>query len=166
MGWFTNMVFGKQEPEQNTMQYQDVSVEQEDTKRHLVDANGAKILPELVVEQVEPRCSSDMKHMELWLRYKNTSAAEIELMKMSVLNQSLDVRRVLRPGESHELRMYNGDTPTTDAYHTAMATYKITENGDYFEAEYMVTYQYEESSYGNYYLPKELRLLRPVRDRY
>lgn len=161
MGWFRNTIFGTPE-----------STEQVNGELSSADQMGAsnapteKVIPELIVERVEPRYSADMKHMELWLRCKNTSQLEIEITKIDTLNLVTDPNRVLRPGETYEIRVYNNDTPTNDAYKKARIEYKITENGDYFEADYMVLYQYDDSQYGKFYLPKEYKLLRPIRDRY
>ena len=123
-----------------------------------------KIIPELEVLRVEPHLSSDSKHLELWVTFLNRSEAEIELRNVAVLKQRADVGRFLKPGESHELKVYSGETPTNDAEHRAIVQLKVVENGDYFEADFLIKYHYEQEEHGAVYVPEALELIRPVRD--
>ena len=41
----------------------------------------------------------------------------------------------------------------------------IVGTGDYFQADHMIEYKYEQDNRGSkWYMPDELKLLRPVRD--
>lgn len=166
MGWILDSLLGRQKPVGQPMDTRPQNVQSTPTDNHLVDSSGTKVLPELMIDHVEYHCDADMKRMELWLRVRNTSDVEVEITRIELIGQSMDPNRILRAGESHEECVYKGATPTNDAYHKARVEYKILENGDYFEADYQIMYHYEDTPHGKYFLPKEFRLLRPIRDRY
>lgn len=171
MGWILDSLLGRQKPADQPMDMQQTDAQPHNvqpttpTDNNLVDRSGAKIIPELLIDNVEYHCDSDMKRMELWVRFRNTAKVEVEITRIELLGQSTDPNRILSAGESRDERVYKGETPTNDAYHKARVEYKIIENGDYFEAEYQIMYHYQDTPQGKHFLPKELRLQRPIRDR-
>ena len=75
------------------------------------------------------------------------------------------MNKFLKPGEIFELRLYRGPMPQSDSVRKMYIQYKIVGTGDYFQADHMIEYKYEQDNRGNkWYMPDELKLLRPVRD--
>lgn len=119
--------------------------------------------PEVEIVRLESHLSSDMDHVEVWAHLKNQSDVDVEVARVDCLGSHMLLGRYLKPGETHEVKIFAGDTPENDALHTCMVTYKAVETGKYFETEHLVEYHYEDSEHGKYYVPEDMKLLRPVR---
>lgn len=158
MGWLTDAFFGK-----TTRQSKEAVPAESSDIYH--QSSGSKIIPEVVIDHVEPQCSADMSHLELWIRLKNTAPFDVEVTEVRVLGQSQGLNRFLKSGESHDCCVYKGSIPINDANHVAQVDYKVTGNGDYFESDHQIEYRYEDTEHGKYYIPEEFHLIRPVRDR-
>lgn len=128
------------------------------------DAEDQKVVPEVEVTRVESHQSGDGAHVEVWVEIKNLSELEVEVKKVSFLKQRYDLGQFLKPGESRKVCIYRGDTPTNDGEHRCEVQYKISESGDYFQADHDVRYHYEKNEHGEWYVPEEMRLIRPIRD--
>ena len=126
--------------------------------------SGSKIIPNVTVERLEPHLSSDMKQVEVWAHIKNFSRFEVEVRRINFLQQHTEPGRFLKPGESHEIRIYAGDTPRSNAEHKAEVQYKIVDNDDYFQADHRIDYRYERNEHGEFYIPEELHIILPIRD--
>ena len=191
MGWFTDMMFGRQggesyeqrlarEAEKARMAASPQSVpvlneqqaaattETASTAAEPTDpyraANGQKVIPVVSIERVESHLSNDMKRVEIWATVKNHSDFEIELTRVNLWRQNSNPGRFLKPGEGYEIRVYAGDTRTDDAEHKAEVQYKIVQTGDYFQADYRIDYRYENEGENDFYVPEELKLIEPIRD--
>lgn len=175
MGWFADFMFGKQKTEESaqvpvveqheqTKDEHPASSASTQSQDSFHGASGAKIIPEVVIDRVEPKPSGDTKQLELWVELRNESQFEVEVRKFEILGQSTEPGRFLKPGESYEVKVYHGDTPRTDAEKKAIVQYKIVENGDYFQSDHIVSYKLETTDNIEYFLPCEMRLIRPVRD--
>lgn len=187
MGWLANLVFGDPNYEQKgsgvlpkaVESWKDASgktqseaaanqapveVEGQAIESRLRDARGLKIVPEVEVIRVQSKPSSDMKHCDVWIQFKNNSEVEVEVTQISFLRQKLRFGRFLKPGESHEERVYSGDTPENDSERRCEVLYRVCENGDYFQADHLVEYDLEREGDENYYLPSEMKLISPVHD--
>lgn len=161
MGWFSEAIFGKNDDAGSDDNKIDAQPAATDPYRQ---ASGSKVIPEVIVDHVNPHCSADMSHLELWIRLKNTSNFEVEVMEVRILGQSQGLNRFLKPGESHESCVYKGSVPTNDAQHVAQVDYKIVGNGDYFESDHQIVYRLEDDNGVHHFIPEELKLLRPIRD--
>lgn len=128
------------------------------------DDAGNKIRPEVAIERAKANLSSDMKRLELWTTIKNRSMFNIEVHRVNIIGQHTELGHSLRPGESCEVRIYNGSTPTNNAYHTAEIQFKITGSGDYFQADHSIKYHYELNDNGKFYVPEGFDLMRPIKD--
>lgn len=126
--------------------------------------SGSKILPNLVVNEVESHPSSDMSQLELWITLQNDSPYDIEITKVELLRQNTDPDRHLRAGESYEIRVYRGQTPRTNAETKAFIELKINETGDYFRQQYMIEYDFEQVNGVNWYVPRRLKKSLPAQD--
>jgi|EndMetStandDraft_4_1072995.scaffolds.fasta_scaffold336745_2 hypothetical protein len=162
MGWFSEAIFGKNDDASSD---NDKIAAQPVANDPYHQASGGKVIPEVVVESVNAHCTADMSHMDLWLRLKNTSTLEVEVMEVRILGQSQGLNRFLQPGESHDCCIYKGSVPTNDAQHVAQVDYKIVGNGDYFESDHHVSYRLEDDNGVHHFIPEGLKLLRPIRDR-
>lgn len=128
-------------------------------------ASGQKIIPEIEVERIKAQPSSDNKSLEIWAYIHNLASFDIELDKYELLGQRGDLNKFLKPGEIFELRMYRGAMPENDSVRKMYIQYKIVGTGDYFQADHTIGYKYEQDSQGNkWYMPDNLKLIRPVRD--
>ncbi len=128
------------------------------------DDAGNKIRPEVAIERVKVNLNSDMKRVEIWGFIKNRSEFDVEVSRVNLLGQRTELGHSLGAGESREVRIYNGNTPTSDAYHTAEVQFKIVGSGDYFQADHFIKYRYEQNDSGKYYVPSEFDLTRPIKD--
>ncbi len=187
MGWFSDLLFGDQPaktpgdtvlpkrvqaweegdslpvPQPTTSMASEPTPPQQKASPYRTES-GSKIIPNIGVEKIEPHLSGDMKHIEVWARIKNHSTFEIELRKINFLRQHTDVGRFLKPAEEHEVRIYTGDTPRSDAEHKAEVQFKIVDNDDYFQADFRIEYHYERDEQGEFYVPEEFHLIAPIRD--
>ena len=160
MGWFSEAIFGKNDDASSN----DNKNVQPGAADPYHQASGGKVIPEVVVDNVNSHCSADMSHMDLWIRLKNTSTFEVEVMEVRILGQSQGLNRFLKPGESHDCCVYKGSVPTNDAQHMAQVDYKIVGNGDYFESDHQIGYRLEDDNGVHHFIPEELKLQRPIRD--
>ncbi len=160
MGWFSDAIFGKSD-DAGSNDNRDMPPSTVDPYRQ---ASGGKVIPEVIIDHVNPHCSADMSHLELWLRLKNTSTFEVEVMEVRILGQSQGLNRFLKPGESHDCCVYKGSVPTNNAQRVAQVDYKIVGNGDYFESDHQIDYRIEDDNGVQHFIPEELKLLRPIRD--
>lgn len=104
-------------------------------------AKGKKVIPQLSIEHCKSHV--DGSHMQVTAWVTNTSAVEIELDKVTILGQKIEIDRRLTPQQSHEIKLYDGEVPTSDSAHKANIYYKTYREGDYFCADYMIEYSYE-----------------------
>lgn len=168
MGWFANMVFGKprnvqspQPPEHDVWGTSDEDVPnitEQKTPALQPDASP----PEVQIVRVEPKASSDGRHLELWVCLDNTSGSELEVTRIEAFKQRVGLARFLNPDESHEVRIYNGDMPKDDANDMAAVTYKSIQSGQYYRAEYLVKFKYSQHAGVEQYVPYEFDLQRPI----
>lgn len=124
------------------------------------DSRGNKVVPEVEIVRCEPHLSNDEKHLELWVTVKNHSQFEVEVRNVYAFKQHYDLGRFLKPGEEHEVKIYNGDTPANDAEHKVLVQFKLIDANDMFQAEHFVKYHFDHDRY----IPAELELIRPIRD--
>lgn len=121
---------------------------------------GQKVIPEVEIEHIE--CHESGDNCEVWATLQNHGTLPVFLDKIMLLGQKTELDYELAPGGARQSRLYHGPTPTTNAYTYAEMDYRIVQTGDYFRGRYTVEYNYESDD--NQYLPKVLRLQRPVRD--
>ena len=117
-----------------------------------------KIVPRIEVIRVDPHVSGE--HLELWVTLKNHSEYDVQVGRVSILSQHGEIGRFLKPGEEHEVKVFQGSLPQNDAYHKAEFYFKIVENGDYFCADHTIHYHYD----GGRYVPNRLDPIPPIRD--
>lgn len=168
MGWFANTLFGKPDaknppepPEHDVWGVDDEAVPniaEQKTTGPVPDAAP----PEVQVIRVEPKASSDGAHLELWMCLENTAQSDVEVTRIECLRQNSALARFLKPGESHEVRVYDGVMPEDDANDKAAITYKSIQSGQYYRALYLVKFRYSQRGGTEQYVPYEFDLQRPV----
>lgn len=131
-----------------------------EAENKFVDGSGRKVMPEIDFVDLDPKLSSDKANLELWGTLHNTSSLEVEVIRVELLGQTGNPGRYLKPGEKFEIRLYRGNTPKSDTYSRAKLSYKISENGDYFEQQFFVDYDFDDG----YYVPKSIESDHDVRD--
>lgn len=109
-----------------------------------VDQHGKKIIPEVRIEHVTSHINGPSFTTTAWI--KNVSTLEIELDKITILSNRVEIDRRLRPQEAHEVTLYRGPALKHNHDHKAILQYKIVQNGDYFTAEYTVEFKYESDA--------------------
>ena len=117
-----------------------------------------KIVPEVDVERLEAHQNGD--RLELWAHVQNHSKFEVQVGRVNILGQYLDVGRFLKPGERYEVKIYAGPMPKDDSHHKAEFFFKIAENGDYFCADHRIEYGFHDG----HYVPEDLKIIHPIRD--
>lgn len=157
---FGNWLFGTPNKQEYSDNHAPAGSSDEGRGQKYVQDNGAKIMPEVDIVEVEPNESSDGEHLELWLTLRNNSEFEVEVTRIELLKQRVMPGRFLKPNEEHELRVYRGDTPENEAERKAYVQYKIVDNTDLFQAEFRIDYHYDDGRY----VPEEFVLVRPIRD--
>lgn len=125
-----------------------------------VQSAGPKVIPEVEISDVE--CHESGDDVEVWVTIHNPSPIPVFLDKITFLGQKTELDYELAVGGARQSRIYRGDTPHSNAYNSADLDYRAVSSGDYFRAKYFVEYHYEPSD--NTYLPRSLKLQRPVRD--
>ncbi|HET8884118.1 MAG TPA: hypothetical protein VFM68_01465 [Candidatus Saccharimonadales bacterium] len=118
----------------------------QDPNKTPVDGNGRKIIPAIRIEHCKTYRNGPRIDVRAWVT--NASDAEIEIEKIEVMGDNVDVDRRLRPQQSHEVVLYKGPAPTNDYEHKANVHYKLVSSGDYFRADYRI--EYNQESDGTY----------------
>lgn len=103
------------------------------------DERGRKIIPELRVEHCHTHLSGDDTMVTVWLT--NTSDGDIDLDKVVILDVKRELDRRLGPGQAHEVVLYKGPVPMSDAARKAQLYYRLVSSDDYFRADFLVEYQ-------------------------
>ena len=108
-----------------------------------VNGQGRKIIPEIVLEYCKSHLNDRRMEVTAWAT--NRSQFEVELDAMVMLGAKERLDRRLRPQEGHEVTLYRGPQPADDHAHKANLYYKILQNGDNFQADFMIEYNLESS---------------------
>jgi hypothetical protein len=120
--------------------------------------NGPKTIPVVRVERVE--LHTDGSHMRVIAAIQNDSAGMVMLDKIRLLGTHKELDRELRPGESREFTVFDGQRPNNRNYDDAELYFRDT-NGDYFLAKHVVIFRQESD---NTYSVYDIRFTGPVKD--
>ncbi len=161
MGWFADFVFGKAKNVEGPkpLEHSAWGVEREDvpniTEQSVPHTVQEEEPPEVRIIRVEPHLSSANDHVELWLCIENSSKAEVEVTHIECFRQTAEPARFLRPGENHEVRVYNGPVFVNDNQQKAIVRYKSLASGEYYQAEFLVKYRYSQHGGAEQWMPYE-----------
>lgn len=133
---------------------------QEPVVADAVERPGTKIIPEVVIENVEYRNNGD--DMDVDVDIQNNSQQEVFVDKISILGTTRSIGLVLRPGEQREVAVYSGDRPNHRNYTNCELQYRDQATGDYFSSMHLVEYEQEPAD--KTYVIRRIRFLPPVKD--
>ncbi len=125
----------------------------------LASRGGGKIIPEVEFEHCKSRVNGSEMEVTAWVT--NRSPVIIELDKITMLGLTTELDRVLSPNEGREIRLYKGKAPTSSSDETAYLQYKQRDNGDYFQASFVMEFDYDSDGF---YTVEEFRSVNPVKD--
>ena len=178
MGWLADSLFGKPSttPPASTnneppaashgddgWKQQDPSddtIAQKQTSVYAQNNNG--IAPEVAISRIEPIISSSGKNLELWVTLANHSRSDVEVTDIECLGQQRQLNRFLKPGESHDILMFSGAVPRTDADHDSSITFKDRTTGVYYKASHYIRFHCTRHTDGDYYVPDKFSLQPPI----
>lgn len=106
--------------------------------------SGKKIIPAITIDRCESRINDP--HMRVTCEIRNTSAEKtIEIDKIMLLGTTRELDTYLRPNESREVVVFEGNMPNHCNYTTTEIPYK-DEAGDYFSMQFLVEYNQEANN--------------------
>jgi len=124
-------------------------------------APGDNIVPTFSLDHLKSHINGNATEVYAWVT--NTSASEIEIERCVILNTKMMIKRLLGPGQSHEVCLYKGPLPLNDYIHKANIFYKAIHENEYYRADFTVEYNHEangtftvEELHPERYDPKEL----------
>jgi len=110
-------------------------------KNGLVDEHGHKIIPRIELMDLRSHRNGDKLLVTAWVA--NHSDQRIRIDNCYLLKQKRQFHQEIGPGQSHELRLYDGPAPHDENEHHATIDYRLMVNGDVFRAQYRIAYHYE-----------------------
>ncbi len=120
---------------------------------------GPKVIPEVIIERIEYRNDGD--DMDVDAEIKNQSDRDVFVDQITILGQTRQIDRVLRPGEQREIPVYSGRRPNHRNYSNCDLKYRDETTGDYFSSGHFVEFEQEQDKT---YVVKRIRFVPPVRD--
>jgi hypothetical protein len=108
----------------------------------VLDERGRKILPDIEIDNVDSdRQGSD--GLIVKVRIRNNSQVQIRIDTSYLLKQKITHNQFLKPGESRELRLYNGKIPDNENERSAQIAYRLQVNNDVFMENFRINYGLE-----------------------
>lgn len=104
----------------------------------LKDASGHKIAPQITVSHVKSHLSGSSMTVTAWVT--NNSQYSVRLDTCTMLSRESRLYRDLSPGQGHEMQFYRGSVVTNDHDYKVRLTFRITENTDEFEMNYVAKF--------------------------
>lgn len=126
-----------------------------------LDTHGQKVIPEAYIVECAPKVHGDTA-MDVWVTVRNSSSTVIEITSIELLGQKRSMSQTLGGGQERQILAYTGVLPTDNSQHTAYLRYKVSDGGDYFQADHTIHYDYDDEH--KKYHPERLELVRPIRD--
>ncbi len=120
---------------------------------------GNKIIPEVQIEHCKSHTNGTDMEVTVWIT--NQSAVEIELDKIIMLGTTTEIDRILAPNEGREIRLYKGQVAKSDDNEMARLQYKQRDNGDYFQADFTIEFNYTSQGF---YEVEEMHPVKQIRD--
>ncbi len=141
-------------------QNQSTPVSTASTSNGIHDEHGRKIVPDIDVKNLKSYRRGEKLLVKARV-YNNSPDQVIRVDTSRLLKQKRQHNRLINPGDSHELTLYDGSTPHDENEHEAQVIYRLQANGDVFMEDYRVEYSIERDGAR---LVEELHDNGPVRD--
>ncbi len=106
-----------------------------------LDSSGRKIYPVVKVTNCHFHRSGD--HAELRVHIHNESHFEVQLDKIKLFGQTVELDRNLRPHDSQEFLVYKGHVFGSRPHDKAELIYQILGSNDYFMNPHSITFRQE-----------------------
>lgn len=107
----------------------------------IVDAQGYKIIPHIILKDLRSHRDGDHFIVTTWI--ENQSDQRIRIDDTYLVKQKRSPHQELTPGQSHELRLYDGPVLDNENEHQAWITYRLMVNGDVFMENFRIHYTLE-----------------------
>lgn len=121
--------------------------------------SGEKVIPVIEFENCKSRV--DGSKMEVFVWVTNKGSVAVELDKIRMLGETIELDRILQPNEAREIRVYQGAVAKNDDDEMAHLQYKQRDNGDYFQADFTIEFDYDSQGF---YEVEEFHPVRQIRD--
>ncbi len=148
-------VFGDEANVQSTQQPAAPSEQHDVTRTN----SGHKVVPDLKVSNLKTHRNGNSMRTRVWVQ--NLAAFEVELTRSTVMGQGMNQYERLQAGRGCEIEIYNGQVAKDNKNSRASIDYKIVQNGDYFQKEFDVEFNFESDGV---YTLEELHPKNYVRD--
>ena len=112
--------------------------------------------PEIFVGHCKYSLSGE--HLDVYASITNNTAVPVFLDKLFLVNIMRELDYSLEPGQSRELKVYEGPVPRSGVYTEARLYYRDARSGTYYQARHHVEYHFDN---GRYFV-EELHPVRPV----
>lgn len=107
----------------------------------IVDDRGRKVIPHIDLKDLRSHRNGNRFTVTTWV--VNQSDQRIRIDDSYLLKQKRSQRMELAPGQSHELRLYDGPVLDNENEHQAWVTYRLMVNGDVFMENFRIHYVLE-----------------------
>lgn len=110
---------------------------QRDTFR---DPSSRPITPQISIVNISTKLIHNNERSEVWGYIRNDSSITLQLVKIVWLGTVVELRRDLRPHESHLTKLYDGKTPDNDSSKKAQLMFRRNENTELYLRDYLIEY--------------------------
>ncbi len=102
---------------------------------------GHKVISDMELKNIRSHRNGSQLAVTAWVT--NNSDQRIRVDTCAMLKQKQTFNRELDPGQSHELILYQGETPHDENDHQVQITYRLHANGDLFQENYRIDFHLE-----------------------
>lgn len=107
----------------------------------VIDEHGRKIIPHISLKDLHSHRNGDRFTVTTWV--VNQSDQRLRIDDTYLLKQKRSLHLELAPGQSHEVRLYDGPVLDNENEHHAWITYRLMVNGDVFMENFRIHYVLE-----------------------
>lgn len=107
----------------------------------IVDDKGRKVIPHIDLKDLRSHRNGSRFIVTTWV--VNQSDQRIRIDDTYLVKQKRSPHLELAPGQSHELRLYDGPVLDNENEHQAWITYRLMVNGDVFMENFRIHYVLE-----------------------
>lgn len=109
----------------------------------ILDEQGRKILPDIDFKNLRSHLDGDKLLVKAWV-VNNSRDQVIRIDTTHLLKQKRQHNQQINPGDSRELKLYDGPAPRNENEHSAQVAYQLVKNGDLFIENFRIDYGLED----------------------
>lgn len=98
-------------------------------------SNGHKVVPQIRIGKVQAARNGGKMQAHAWIQ--NDSQLELEITHITTMGQKYTINQRLSTRQGRQIKVYDGPIGIKE-HEEAYVDYKIVQNGDYFQQEFMV----------------------------